>query len=316
VGRFLKVENSNSPVIGVVTVTYNSAAFLDEFVRCCAMQSLADFKVYCIDNDSRDGTPPALRAISDPRWRITLNQANLGVAEGNNQGIIQALRDGCEWVLLLNNDTSFPAGFFRQLLDACIHSSWRVVVPKIHYDTPAGHIWYAGGGFNPRRGYTGFHTCKGERDNGQRDQLETTEYAPTCAMLVHRSVFEQVGLMDESYFVYFDDTDFCWRLRQAGIPIGYWPNVTLIHKVGGSTGGESSPFFARMTARNRLYYLRKHFGVWQAWGWTPVFLAYYVGRYLLRGWKPACFKASLDGTFSYRSLSPRIPPIVEEPRRP
>jgi len=296
--------------IGIVTVTYNSAGFLAEFVDSCAAQDEARFKVYCIDNDSQDSTAAELSKISDPRWVVTLNPKNVGVAEGNNQGIVQALRDGCEWVLLLNNDTTFEPGFFRQLVQACQRQEWRVVVPKIHFDQPAGHIWYGGGGFNPRRGHTGFHKGLGEQDTGQFDAENTVDYSPTCAMLVHRSVFRQVGLMDETYFVYFDDTDFCWRLRQAGVPIGYTAATSLVHKVGGSTGGTTSPFTARITARNRLYFLRKHFGAASALAWTPVFLLYYLARYGLR-WNGACLKASLDGSFNYRDLTckePALPP--------
>jgi GT2 family glycosyltransferase len=298
------------PLIGVVTVTYNSASFLDEFVASCAMQTGPAFKVYCIDNDSRDGTPEMLKRIDDPRWVVTLNKRNVGVAEGNNQGIVQAFADGCEWVLLLNNDTTFPSDFFAQLVQACAKNDWRVVVPKIWFDEPAKHIWYGGGGFNARRAHTGFHSGIGDPDVGQFDRPGTVDYSPTCAMLVHRSVFDEVGLMDETYFVYFDDTDFCWRLRLADVPIGYWPETTLVHKVGGSTGGKTSPFTAQITARNRLYYLRKHFGGLAAALWTPVFLLYYFGRYVVRSWNPACFKASLKGTFAYKVLQPRVPDIA------
>jgi GT2 family glycosyltransferase len=232
-----------------------------------------------------------LSTVSDPRWVVTLNPKNVGVAEGNNQGIVQALRDGCEWVILLNNDTTFEPGFLRLLIQACARNDWRVVVPKIHFDTPAGHLWYAGGGFNPRRGHTGFHAGLGERDHGQFNSETTVDYSPTCAMLIHRSVFHEVGVMDETYFVYFDDTDFCWRLRKAGVPIGYTATTCLVHKVGGSTGGTTSPFTAKITARNRLYFLHKHFGAATAFSWTPVFLLYYLVRYGLR-WNIKCIAAT------------------------
>jgi GT2 family glycosyltransferase len=298
------------PVLGVVTVTYNSARFLGEFAKCCAAQEFDGYRLYCIDNASADHTPALLREMRHPCWRIELNHTNVGVAAGNNQGILAALRDGCQWVLLLNNDTTFGSDFFRQMMEGCLSQSWRVAVPKIHYDEPSRHIWYAGGGFNRMRGYTGYHVAKGELDSGQRDRMRAVDYAPTCAMLVHRSVFEQVGLMDESYFVYFDDTDFCWRLRNHGIAIGYWPAAAMVHKVGGSTGGERSPFSARLTARNRLYFLQKHFGSWSARLWIPAFLAVYVVRYLLRHWNPACFRESVKGTFSYGAMSPHVPDLL------
>jgi GT2 family glycosyltransferase len=295
------------PILGVVTVTYNSVTFLQEFAESCNAQTLVGFRVYCIDNKSTDGTVTVLEGIRDDRWRITLNAENVGIAAGNNQGILRALDDGCEWILLLNNDTSFARQLFTELIDACAAQGWRAVVPKIHYDTPAGHIWYGGGGFNRWKGFTGYHKAIGRRDIGQCDEVRTVDYAPTCAMLVHRDVFRQVGLMDESYFVYFDDTDFCWRLKQAGVKLGYYPRVTVVHKVGGSTGGVKSTFSARFIARNRLYYLRKHFGTFAAWMWAPVFMGFYVARYLMKWWDFPCLKASFKGTFSYGSMKPKVP---------
>ena len=298
-----------NPLIGVVTVTYNSASFLREFIRSCAAQTVDNYRVYCVDNRSTDDTLSVLAATQDERWRITRNPANVGVAAGNNQGIVQALIDGCEWILLLNNDTSFGERFFETLINTCVIQKWMTAVPKIYLDIPEGHIWYGGGGFNCWKGYAGYHRGIGCVDAGQYDDAGCIEYAPTCAMLVHRKVFEKVGLMDETYFVYFDDTDFCWRLRKAGVALCYCPSATIVHKVGGSTGGGRSVFSAFYIARNRRYFLLKHFGSVAAWVWTPVFLSVYVIRYITKWWGYSCLRASVRGTFSCGSLKPKVPTI-------
>lgn len=294
--------------IGVVTVTYNSEPYLDQFIKSLMAQDYHSHITYIIDNCSKDKTVALLNTEYCSRGGIIVveNEINLGVAAGNNQGILMALRDDCEWVLLLNNDTTFPSDFLSQLVATCGQQAWRVVVPKIHFDRPSGHIWYGGGGFNPRRAYTGYHAGIGEPDHGQFDVESTVDYAPTCAMLIHRSVFFDVGLMDESYFVYFDDTDFCWRLNQKGIPIGYSPTTSLVHKVGGSTGGSQSPFTLRMTSRNRLYYLRKHFGLLTANLWMPIFLVYYFLQFLKTG-NFVNLKVSFLGSFEYYRMMPNQP---------
>ncbi len=297
------------PLIGVVTVTYNSERFLPEFFASCWSQTLTNYHVYCIDNASADDSAAALGQQTDGRLKVTLNRDNVGVAAGNNQGIVQALRDGCDWVLLLNNDTIFPATLFQELVEACQSQHWKAVVPKIHFDSPRGAIWYGGGSFNPWRGHSGYHIGAGEPDCGQFDAACRMDYAPTCCMLLNCSVFEAVGLMDETYFVYYDDTDFCWRMRQQGQELGYWPTATLVHKVGGSTGGIGSPFTVRITARNRLYFLRKHFGFWSPWLWLLAFLPYYAARYLLRSWQPGAFKASLDGSLAFSKMVSRVPTL-------
>jgi GT2 family glycosyltransferase len=305
------------PEVGIVTVTYNSAPYLEEFFRSCLGLTRTNWMMYAIDNRSNDNSLDILYAAArvDQRIQVISNEKNLGVAEGNNQGIVRALADGCEWVLLLNNDTSFQADLLHSLVGACAENSWRVCVPKIFYDQPSNQLWYAGGGFNPRRGHTGYHIGKDEPDHGQYDQAISVDYSPTCCMLIHRSVIETVGLMDETYFVYFDDTDFCWRLRSHEVTIGYWPQATLVHKVGGSTGGGDSPFTARITSRNRLFFLKKHFGAGSALLWLPVFLFYYVVRYLIRSWRPDCFFASVQGSIAYRALQPRVPILKLEPKR-
>ncbi|MDE2367967.1 MAG: glycosyltransferase family 2 protein [Burkholderiales bacterium] len=290
-----------------MTVTYNSERFLPEFFASCWSQTLSNFRVYAVDNASRDGSVSALQREADPRLTLVANSDNLGVAAGNNQGIVRALADGCEWVLLLNNDTIFGSTLFDQLLGACNSNRWQAVVPKMHFDSPKDAVWYGGGEFNAWRGHTGFHLGLGQPDRGQFDDPRRMEYAPTCCMLVHRKVFETVGLMDESYFVYYDDTDFCWRMRKQNQALGYWPAAVLIHKVGGSTGGVSSPFTVRITARNRLYYLRKHFGYWSPWLWMLVFVPYYAIRYLLRDWSPSNFKASIEGSMAFSKMSPQVP---------
>lgn len=298
-----------SKKIGIVTVTYNSYGFLSDFISSVRDQSHKNYAVYCIDNASSDGTQNRLREMTDARWKTHFSDENLGFAEGSNRGIQAALDDACDWVLLLNNDTSFGPEFLSEMVDGCLSQGWKVVVPKIRFDTPPGHIWYGGGGFNPRRGYTGYHAGIGEIDKGQYDTAKTVRFSPACAMLVHRDVFQEVGLLDETYFVYFEDTDFCLRLGQANISIGYWPRAALVHKVGGSTGGGTSPFTARITARNRLYYLKKHFGTSSAHAWTPIFLAYYFVRYGFGQQNFASLKASLQGTFAYFSMTPRVPPL-------
>jgi GT2 family glycosyltransferase len=301
--------------LGVVTVTYNSAPFLDEFVASCSRQLMQDFRVYCVDNKSSDNTADYLSNIRDERWVISLNSDNRGVAAANNQGIVRALRDNCEWILLLNNDTSFDENFFETLISACRSEAWLAAVPKIHFDTPRDHIWYGGGGFDRLKGFTGYHVGMGELDVGQCDTSMVVEYAPTCAMLVHRTVFETVGLMDEAYFVYFDDTDFCWRLRRAGIALGYVPRTKLIHKVGGSTGGDRKPFTVGYTSRNRLYYLKKHFGSLAAIAWRPFFLIFYVYRYFTGWWTYPCLTASFKGSFAYRKMRTRVPNLEEDLQR-
>jgi GT2 family glycosyltransferase len=307
-------EHANPGKIGIVTVTYNSVRLLDDFLRSLDQQEYTNWHAYIIDNDSKDQTVANINARNlDPlKYSIVVNAKNVGVAAGNNQGILMAEEDGCEWILLINNDTIFPPQLFGHLVQVAESQGWRMVVPKIHFNLPPNAVWYGGGGFDRMKGHTGCHTGIGQPDVGQFDLQKTVDYSPTCCMLIHRTVFETVGLMDECYFAYFDDTDFCWRLKLAGIAIGYAPKHVLIHKVGSSTGGTASPFYARMTARNRLYFLKKYFGRTAPVRWLVIFLPYYMFRYLVKNWNPAAFRASIEGTLAYRGMVENIPKFPDK----
>lgn len=268
--------------IGVVTVTYNSADVLPEFLASLAAQSCKEFTLYVVDNASRDVSLEICRRKTSVPTVVTANDSNLGVAEANNQGIRAALTDGCEYVLLLNNDTVFDARLLADLRDGLVRHNCSMVVPKILYHDPPAKIWAAGGRFQPWAGYRAMHYGDGERDRGQFDKVRTITYAPTCCVLIDRIVFEQIGLMDPKYFVYFDDTDFMYRAMKAGVTSIYLPSCTLLHKVASLSGGIGSSFAHRYGTRNRIYFLRKHLSRFWATVWIWTFWSFLYLRYLLR----------------------------------
>lgn len=248
--------------IGLVTVLFNSAPVLPGFFESLVKQDMDNYWLFIIDN-SLDGisfaTAKELIKQHDIK-NVTLikNNENVGVAAANNQGIVCSLDMGCEYVLLLNNDIEFkePALLSDMLLVAEQRQE-KMLVPKIYF-FDSGKIWCAGGNFNHWTGTTR-HLGEGQCDNGQFDVGGYTEYAPTCFMLIHRSVFDTVGMMDEKYFVYYDDTDFVWRANLAGHKIYYWPAGLVWHKVSSSTGGGDSPFSIYYGTRNRIYFVKKNF---------------------------------------------------------
>lgn len=244
--------------IGVVTVTYNSAAVIDGFMQSALQQTHADFILYIVDNASKDATLRRLENFIDPRIRIIANSENLGVAEGNNQGIRLSREAACDFVLLINNDTEFGPDLFAAMIQASDRHKADLLVPKMMFFEPKNVIWCAGGRYNPWRGFITVHGGEGEIDRGQYDQAVPIKYAPTCCMLIRSPVFDRVGLMDSHYFVYFDDTDFCWRANKQGLRFWYDPSGTLYHKVSSLTGGSVSEFTIRYATRNKIYFVLKN----------------------------------------------------------
>jgi len=264
-------------LIGIVTVTYNSGSVLSDFIRSITQQSYTNFILYAIDNDSKDDTLPQLRNWDEERLVILANATNAGVAAGNNQGIRAAIEAGCEHVLLLNNDVVFGPELLGQLVKGLTQYNCDILVPLMYFHDRPDVIWCAGGYFQPRLGYRTLHYGEGDKDTGHFGQARAVTYAPTCCVLIRRTVFGEVGLMDERYFVYCDDVDFMLRVMKAGKVLYYLPDAKLWHKVNSLTGSES-PFSMRYGARNRAFFIAKHLDRLS----VALFNFLYPGYYLLR----------------------------------
>ena len=252
--------------IGVVTVTYNSDKVLQPFLSDLFAQSFHNFNLYVIDNASEDKTLKILDDLNDNRVNQIRNHSNIGVAAANNIGIKKALEDKCSHILILNNDIEFSNSLFKDMLVSIKKENCSMMTPKIMYHSDKDIIWYAGGGFKKSNGYLPYHTGFNENIKNNNYQSLYVDYASTCCLLIKKDVFETIGYMDEKYFVYFDDTDFLFRVKKEGVhKIYYDSQITLFHKVGSLTKSLTKEFersyrthfFLKQNIRNHIYFLRK-----------------------------------------------------------
>lgn len=254
-------SSHSEPLLGIVTVLFNSDDVLPGFFKSLGAQTKPhNFRLYVIDNSAQDSgchLSETLARSHDIDARVHFNNANVGVAKGNNQGIEMALADGCSQVLLANNDTEFGPNTLKLLLAALADGHEQAATPKIMYHDEPNRLWYCGGHINAWTMRTPHHGM-GQIDRGQYDAHTHVDYAPTCFMLLDAAVFQTVGRMDEQFFVYYDDSDFVWRMTIAGMRIRYVPDAVVLHKVSSSTGGDRSPFSVYYTNRNRVYFIRKN----------------------------------------------------------
>jgi GT2 family glycosyltransferase len=248
------------PKIGLVTVLYNSESVLDGFFKSLSGQDFNNYHLYLVDNNPSAETDSLIAHLlakyAIANYSHIKNIQNVGVAKGNNQGIELALAENADYILLLNNDIEFyQPDIISKMLESA-EDGENIIIPKIlFFDSKL--IWMAGGKLLKNKGYT-IHIGEHQQDAGQHDGNQYFEYAPTCFMLIKRIVFEKVGLMDEKYFVYFDDTDFILRAVKAGYKIYYLGGLTVLHKVSSSTGGNETPFSVYYTTRNRIYFISKN----------------------------------------------------------
>lgn len=251
---------NREPKIGLVTVLYNGKEVLRGFFESIAKQTYKNYTLYIIDNSPDDEAITEAKLLANYYGidvEFIKNNVNLGVAKGNNQGIERSIEAGCEYILLLNNDIEFESHIFENMIEYALANNEKIMVPKIYY-YGTNKIWMAGGEISKLKG-RGIHRGMMEEDTGQYNKIEYVRYAPTCFMLIHSEVFRKVGMMDEKYFVYYDDTDFVWRALAMGFQICYFPLSIVEHKVSYSTGGSESLFSIYYDNRNRLYFITKNF---------------------------------------------------------
>ncbi len=195
---------------------------------------------------------------------------NLGFAGGNNFGIKSALKNGADFVFVLNNDTLLDKDLLVQLIKvASLNKQIAILSPKIYFAPGYEYhkerykskdlgkiIWYAGGIIDWQNILTS-HQGVDEIDGGQYDVGGGTDFVSGCAMFVNQRVFEKIGLFDERYFLYLEDLDFCQRAKLSGFKIIYAPQAKLWHKNAGSStvGGSLHDYFF---TRNRLLFGTKY----------------------------------------------------------
>lgn len=240
------------PLVGVVIVNFNGAAFQNECVRSLIDCGYGNMRIIIVDNASTDNSLELLKEINDDRIIVIKNSENAGVAEGNNIGIMKSIELGCYYTLLLNNDTVLTEGFLNTL----VSEDENIAVPKIYYYNTDKLLWYGGGVFVNWKGTTR-HLYYKKKDE-KITYKKYYDYAPTCCMLIKNSVFDEIGLVDGNYFLYYDDTDLVLRAKQNGYKIRFYNESIIYHKVSLSTGGDSSPVTLYYGNRNRFYYIKKN----------------------------------------------------------
>ena len=249
----MQVKLEPGPAIVAVTVNWNrprdTLACLDSLRRQAGVQ----VRLVVVDNGSADDSA---RTINEgcPAAEVLANKTNLGFAKGFNAGITYALRNGAEYVLLLNNDTIAAPDMVEQLMASPVARN-SVAAPVIYrYDQP-DRIWSCGARLNRLTLEIDGHD---HNRPAPGDKLVARDFLSGCCLLVHRSVFEQVGLFDERFFMYYEDMDFCIRARCMGFRLWLVPAARLWHKVSQSSGGFGSPNERYYMALSSGLFFRKH----------------------------------------------------------
>lgn len=231
--------------------------------------NISDFKltIMIIDNNSSEKLNLQKESLGKIQLEIIRNEKNLGFSGGHNVGIKHALKNGADYIVILNNDTYVHEDFLRELfVVAEKNDKIGILSPKIYFASGFEYhknrysknevgkvLWYAGGEMDWKN-VIGHHMGVDEVDRGQFDKIENTELATGCCILLKKDVINKVGMFDDKYFLYYEDADLAMRTKKNGFEIGYVPKSIIWHKNAGSSEGPGSTLQDYYITRNRLVF--------------------------------------------------------------
>lgn len=238
-----------------------------------------DLSILVVDNASSDNSVEKIQKLKfknqygNLKFKIIKNSENLGFAAGNNVGIKYALKHKADYVIVLNNDTIVHKDLLIHLIKAVKkYPDFGAASPKIYFEKGYEYhknryrkgdlgkvIWYAGGEIDWKNVY-GKTRGVDEVDKGQYERTEETDFATGTCIFLSRKVLETVGLFDEKYFMYYEDTDLSQRIKTRGFSVLYIPTAVVWHKVAQSSG-IGSGLNDYYTTRNRLLFGMRYAGL-------------------------------------------------------
>jgi GT2 family glycosyltransferase len=262
-------QNPKQPHITIVVVTYKGLKDTLECIDSLSKLTYKNWRLVLVDQNSMDGTPEVVRE-KYPWVEVLENPVNDGFSGGNNLGLQKAMGTPTDFLFLLNNDTIVEPELLEKLAAPMLADpKIGIIGPTGLFYKKPGTVWWAGS----RLDWHGRPVLDPEYINNV--PLETidmrmreTGYVNGCAMLIRRTVLDQVGLFDNRFFIYFEECDLCARATRAGWKMMYLPTAKLWHKVSQVQLIAGNDFGTYHWQRNRLLYLWKNGNPkWLACAW-------------------------------------------------
>lgn len=255
----------NQPLVAIIVLNWRKPA---ETLAC--LQSLArctypNAQVVVVDNGSGDDSVALIRR-GFPQVPILETGANLGYAGGNNVGVRYALEQGADAVLILNNDIVVAPGFLEPLLAVALPPAEPVIATAAVCEMARPDIlWALGADIDWRDGSPVRLHSEEPYAGWQGVPPLRVGYAAGSAMLAPRCVWETVGLIEETFFLYYEEADWCMQAQRAGFHILAVPDSVVWHEVAAQQG-RGSPTVTYYMTRNALWFLRRNLSMHQRRG--------------------------------------------------
>jgi len=243
-------------LVSIVTVNFNQGAVTEALLQSIgATNTYKAIEIIVVDNGSKINDVPEW-TLKYPDILFIRSESNLGFAGGNNLGIRAAKG---EYLFLVNNDTEFTPGLVDMLVNVLDENPQvGMVSPKIRYFDQPDMLQYMG--YTQMNYFTARNSCIGqfETDNGQYDNLTgPTGFVHGAAMMVKKECIDKAGLMAENFFLYYEELDWCDRIKRKGYDVWLVAEALIYHKESVSVGKVSAlkEFFMN---RNRILFIRRN----------------------------------------------------------
>lgn len=244
--------------LAIITVNFENYSVTKEFLTYFKDVTDTAMQIFIIDLSRKKEALPTNNKVT------VIPAENKGYAYGINIGLTEAIGGGFDKFVIINNDTRIDAQFISCVYHSLNNHSSSIISGKIYYEVgfeyhknryqkeEAGKvIWYAGGNIDWQNVYIK-HRGVDKVDNGKYDQFEETDFVSGCLMCFDKQVIDRIGLWDESYFLYYEDADYCERAKRKGIKLFYDPSIVIWHKNAQSTQGSGSKLHQKYQNINRL----------------------------------------------------------------
>ncbi len=282
-------------MVYIILLNYNGVKDTIDCISSIKKNNYNSYRIVVVDNASTDNSLEILRKEKDVYdFDLVISNKNNGFSAGNNLGIQFALKNKAEYILLLNNDTIVEKDFLINLLETeKKYNNDIVVTSKILYFASKNMIWYGGGSFNKitsRVKHIGINKIDDKINNIEKE----VTFISGCCMLIPSKILLKVGLFEEKYFLYCEDTDYCCRLMKNNIKMIYNPKSIIYHKVNGSTK-KISNMITYYNVRNKKLIIKLYINGFKKFFANIYFYMEILKRIILNeyDWK-ICLKALQD----------------------
>ena len=254
---------------------YHTANCIQSLKQCVGH----GFDILVVDNGSQDGSIQKLKHEFGDVIYLPFEK-NLGFAGGNNRGFEYVLKHDYEYVMMLNNDVFVEPSFMFHLINYMVfHPETGAIQPKIFFNDNRLRIWNGGSRYASFFGWAYSRNYMREEGNLQ-SIVHEVDWITGCALLVRTSILKEIGLLNENYFIYYEDVDFSFRIKKAGYSLIFHPDSVIYHIAGMShkaksrgPEGYSNPIVHYLNFRNHLWLMRS----WNKWyHWPTTLITYFT----------------------------------------